>query len=120
MTEPRMPRPKRRLRATLTTQILGAAGGAVASLILVGTTVSIQMKTIDTSTRDAQADDSTMNASILSLQNTLWAARHGAGTVASYPVVDRPDQSPRCRAQRVRSAQACRPSPPERSRWREH
>jgi methyl-accepting chemotaxis protein len=83
---------KSRVRVTLTAQVLGAVGGAVAVLMAVGATVFIQMATLDTATRAAQADSAVMSESILSLQNTLWAARQSAGTVASYPVADRPEQ----------------------------
>ncbi|NTV40316.1 MAG: methyl-accepting chemotaxis protein, partial [Demequinaceae bacterium] len=84
--------PKSRIRMTLTVQILGAVGAALAVLIAVGITASVQMSAIDKATRDMVADQELMSASILSLQNTLWAARQSAGTVASYPVSDREEQ----------------------------
>jgi len=80
------------MRATLTVQIMAAASGALAVLMIVGVTVSVQMAQIDSETRHRDADGHVMNDAILSLQNTLWAARQSAGTVASYPVADRPEQ----------------------------
>jgi len=82
----------RKVRITLTMQILAAVGGALAILVAVGLTASVQMGSIDAATRDMVTDQEVMSAALLSLQNDLWAARQSAGTVASYPVADREDQ----------------------------
>ncbi|MCB2412910.1 methyl-accepting chemotaxis protein [Demequina sp. TTPB684] len=79
-------------RMSLTAQILSAVGGGLLALVVVGTVASVQMASIDAETRHMVTDQEVMSASILNLQNVLWAARQSAGTVASYPVEDRPEQ----------------------------
>ena len=82
----------RRFRITLTVQILTAVGGALAVLVAVSLTTSVQMASIDAHTRDMVTNQEVMSAAILDLQSDLWASRQSAGTVASYPVADRADQ----------------------------
>ena len=81
--------PKSRMRVTLTTQILGAVGGALAVLAIVGVTSILQLSKLDTASRDAAHDQEVVSKSVLDLSNALWVARLSAGTVASYPEADR-------------------------------
>ena len=52
-------------RMTLTAQILAAVGGALAVLIALGVTVSVQMASIDADSRKMAADQTVMSKSVL-------------------------------------------------------
>jgi len=74
---------------TLTTQIMGAVGGAIAVLAIVGATTIVQLGALDSASRSAASDQDVMSRAILELSSTLYVARMSAGTVASYPEADR-------------------------------
>jgi len=80
---------KSHVRMTLTAQIMGAVGGALAVLAIVGVTTIVQLGALDSASREAAGNQEVMSRAILDLSGTLWVARMSAGTVASYPEPDR-------------------------------
>ncbi|MFV0286771.1 MAG: HAMP domain-containing protein, partial [Demequina sp.] len=83
---------KRRLRINLSAQIFTAVGVALVALAIAGSLATVQLRSGEASTAELVGDQSQMSAAVLALQNDLWKARQAAGTVASYPVADRPEQ----------------------------
>ncbi len=73
------------MRFPLAAQIATAAGSVMVVLIAVGAVGTVQLRAADVVRADIVADEETMAASTLSLQNALWVARAAAGNVASYP-----------------------------------
>ena len=83
---------RRGLRMTLTLQILGAVGTAVAMTLVIGAVAMGSLTTERSETADIVEQNAVVSVALADVQNTLWSARNDASVVGAYPEDMRADR----------------------------
>lgn len=77
--------PLSRMRTTLTVQILGAVGVAVAMTLLIGAVALGSLRVQQGATSDIVDQNAVVSVALADVQNSLWSARNNASVVGAYP-----------------------------------